>query len=106
MKFTSDRVGGQENAKRGNLWDGVQSEKEGHMLLSHWWVLIAHICGTEMVLGVEDNKEEFCGLVLWWGGCARRAGKGDYADISKVWYLRCKKPYTGSLCQGSSKPRT
>lgn len=31
---------------------------------------IAHICGPEMVLGVEDDKEEFCGLVLRWGGCA------------------------------------
>lgn len=54
--------------------------------------------------------------VLWArapvGGCTLRGPeKGDHSDIPRVYYLRCKKTWTGSvkvnidLCQGSYKLR-
>ena len=58
--------------------------------------------------GGEDSKERFCGLLLWL--CPEGSGKGDYSDISKVCYLRCKKIIdsltSGNdyLCQGNDRP--
>ena len=67
-----------------------------HFFYMGGYSLVNDGCGQpiEMVRGVQGNDEGFWGPLLRRGGCrggVRRPDKGDYSDIPRACYLRCKK---------------
>ena len=84
---------------------------ERHILLFHWWAQDSYHLLQRM--GVERGQENSDVVSCFGADCCvfEGPGKEDYANITKVCYLRCTNTMDNfkiktDLCQGSCRPRT
>ena len=101
VRSTGDRLGRQEKAKQGNLWDGIRSQMTE--------VYFVYVGGYRVVKSTMNRITVTMGGIR--GLCSGEAavsqgfGKRGYFDIPKVCYHRCKTTPTTTI-EGLHKVKT
>ena len=64
MELVGGRLGRQEKATRGNLWEWIKSKTERRELVLHWWVQDGYIYSAlRGCAGEQGNSEGLWSLV-------------------------------------------